>query len=270
VKTFIVRSALLLLTVSIAFSQNQVIQIWQPEAQAAKYQQYIEQETSNNITEVHQPYLTVFLPIKNDANHPAVLIFPGGGYNQIVINKEGYRIAKWLNDNGIAAFVLAYRLDRDAALLDAQRALSLVRSRAKEFSVDPDRIGVMGFSAGAHLCANVATHFNKSIRSDFIDSVSCKPNFMVLVYGIYDSLIKLVDKETPPAFLAHASDDEKVPVSQSIDLFSALRKAGVPSEMHIYEKGGHGFALLEDRGPVISWAQRCIDWMKIRGILAGR
>jgi len=260
----------MLLTVSIAFSQNQIIQIWQTEAQTAGYQKNIEQETINNITEVHQPYLTVFLPIKSDANHPAVLIFPGGAYNQIVINKEGYRIAKWLNDNGIAAFVLAYRLNRDTALLDGQRALSLVRSRAKEFNVDPQRIGVMGFSAGAHLCANVATHLKKSIKSDFIDSVSCKPNFMVLVYGVYNSLIKLVDKETSPAFLVHASDDERVPVSQSIDFFSALRKAGVPSEMHIYEKGGHGFALLEDRGPVISWAQRCIDWMKIRGIVSVR
>jgi acetyl esterase/lipase len=175
-----------------------------------------------------------------------------------------------LNDNGIAAFVLAYRLNSDTALLDAQRALSFIRSEASIFNIDPERIGVMGFSAGAHLSLNVATHFNKSMGNDFIDSVSCKPNYMVLVYGVYNNLVKLVDKETPPAFLAHASDDDRVQVSQSIDLFTALRKESVPAEMHIYEKGGHGFALLKDRGSVISWSQRCIDWMKERGVLAGR
>ena len=126
----------------------------------------------------------------------------------------------------------------------------------------------MGFSAGAHLSLNVATHYNKSIRSDFIDSVRCKPNFMVLAYGYYNNLIKLINKESPPAFLVHASNDERAPVSQSIDLFSALHNAGVPAEMHIYEKGGHGFALLEDRGPVINWAQCCIDWMKVRGFVS--
>jgi acetyl esterase/lipase len=241
-KYFIVEVTLLLLTVSIAFSQNQVIPIWQPKIQTPKYQKSRVMGTSN-ITEVHEPYLTVLLPIKSDTNHPAVVIFPGGGYRQIVIEKEGYKVAQWLNDNGIAAFVLTYRLSSDTALLDAQRALSLVRSRAKEFNINPDKIGVMGFSAGANLSLNVATHYIQSIRKDFIDSVSCKPNFMVLVYGSYSRLIKMVDKETPSAFLVHASNDEKVPVSQSIDLFLALRHAGVPTEMHIYEEGGHGFAL---------------------------
>jgi acetyl esterase/lipase len=268
-KFFIDGAALLLLTVSLAFSQNQIIQIWQPVGQPPNYLQGIERDKSN-ITVVHQPYLTVFLPMKSNTNHPAILIFPGGGYRQIVIQKEGYKIARWLNDNGIAAFVLAYRLSSDTALLDAQRALSVVRSRAREFNVDPDRIGIMGFSAGAHLSLNVATHYKKTIRHDDIDTVDGKPNFMVLVYGAYKDLIKQVNKETPPAFLAHATNDDRAPVSQSIDLFSALRNAGVPAEMHIYEKGGHGFALLEDRGPVISWAQCCIDWMKVRGFVSVR
>jgi acetyl esterase/lipase len=268
-KFFIHGAVILLLTVSIAFSQNQIILIWQPVGQPTNYLQGNERDKSN-ITVVHQPYLTVFLPMKSDTNHPAVLIFPGGGYRQIVIQKEGYKIAHWLIDNGIAAFVLAYRLSSDTALLDAQRALSLIRNRANEFHIDPDKIGVMGFSAGAHLSLNVATHNNKSIRSDFIDSVSCKPNFMVLVYGSYNNLIKLINKESPPAFLVHATNDDRAPVSQSIDLFSALRSADVPAEMHIYEKGGHGFALLEDRGPVISWARCCIDWMKARGIVSVR
>jgi acetyl esterase/lipase len=159
-KFFIVGSALLLLNVSITFSQNQVIPIWPSGYLAPNYLQSIERNSSN-ITEVHQPYLTVFLPMKSDTNHPAVLVFPGGGYRQIVIEKEGYKIAHWLNDNGIAAFVLAYRLSSDTALLDAQRAMSLIRSRASEFNIDPDRIGVMGFSAGAHLSVNVATYYNK-------------------------------------------------------------------------------------------------------------
>ena len=185
-------------------------------------------------------------------------MFPGGGYRQIVIEKEGYTIAKWLNNNGIAAFVLTYRLNNDIALQDAQRALSLVRSRAKEFGINSDNVGVMGFSAGAHLSVNVATHQMKSVLNDWVDSVSCQPNFMVLVYGTYDAFINRINNDTPPAS-----------VSQSINLYTSLRAHGVPAEMHIYEKGGHGFALLEDRGPVISWAQRCIDWMKLRGIISG-
>jgi acetyl esterase/lipase len=269
-RSFLIAAALWLEFVSLSYSQQQVINIWQTGQQAAKSQLNIEQRKGSNITEVNRPCLDVFLPTKPNVNHPAVLIFPGGGYRQIVLEKEGYKIAKWLNDNGIAAFVLTYRLNIDSALLDAQRALSLVRSRAKEFNIDPDRIGVMGFSAGAHLSLNVATHLNRSIRTDLIDSVSCKPNFMVLAYGAFTGLLKLVDKEAPPAFLVHASNDEKAPVSQSIYLFSALHDVDVPVEMHIYEKGGHGFALLEDRGPVIGWAQQCIDWMRMRGIVSVR
>ena len=267
-KSFIVYTALLLSILSFSFSQNKTIQIWHTGTPTANYQQGIEQKPSGNITEVDRPYLTVFLPLKCDRYHPAVIIFPGGGYRQIVIEKEGYRIARWLNDNGIAAFVLTYRLNRDSALLDAQRAFSIVRSKAGEFKINPDKIGVMGFSAGAHLSANAATHGMKSTRTDRIDSVSCKPNFMVLAYGSFNGLIQAVDSETPPAFLVHASNDERAPVSQSIDFYSALRHAGVPAEMHIYETGGHGFALLEDRGPVASWARQCIDWMKMRGIVS--
>jgi acetyl esterase/lipase len=269
-RSFLIVAALLLEFASLSYSQHRVIDIWQTGQQSAKSQLNIEKRKGNNITEVNRPCLDVLLPIKPNANHPAVLVFPGGGYRQIVIEKEGYKIAKWLNDNGIAAFVLTYRLNRDSALSDAQRAVSLVRSRAKEFNIDPDRIGVMGFSAGAHLSLNAATHLNRSIRDDLIDSVSCKPNFMVLAYGTFTGLMKLVDKETPPAFLVHASNDKRAPVSQSVNLFSALHDVDVPVEMHIYEQGGHGFALLEDRGPVVGWAQQCIDWMRMRGIVSVR
>jgi acetyl esterase/lipase len=265
-RLFVAGGILLYITISVAFSQNRVIQLWPSGTPGLEHQQNT--KNGNNVTEVYQPDLTVFLPMKSDTNHPAVLVFPGGGYRQIVIEKEGYTIARWLNNNGIAAFVLTYRLNNDIALQDAQRALSLVRSRAKEFGINSDNVGVMGFSAGAHLSVHVATHQMKSVLNDWVDSISCRPNFMVLVYGTYDAFINRINNDTPPAFIVHAGDDDRVSVSQSINLYTSLRAHGVPAEMHIYEKGGHGFALLEDRGPVISWAQRCIDWMKLRGIIS--
>jgi acetyl esterase/lipase len=265
-KTVLSGIAVLAVLISSAYSQHRIIPIWQPGTELTNNHQGNEK----NITEVRQPYLTVFLPTRSDTNRPAVLVFPGGGYRQIVIDKEGYKIARWLNENGIAAFVLVYRLNRDSALVDAQQALSLVRSRAREFHIDPERIGVMGFSAGAHLSLNLAIHSEKRMRVDPLESESCKPNFLVLVYGSYQTLINQVDKNTPPAFLVQACDDDRAPVLQCIELFSALRTNSVPVEMHLYETGGHGFALLENRGPVMSWAQLCIDWMKIRGIISAR
>jgi acetyl esterase/lipase len=252
-------------------SQNEVIKIWNNLAPGTENKQNNEKTVDGSVTDVYQPDLTVFLPVKSDSNYPAILIFPGGGYTHLAIVKEGYKIAKWLNDNGIAAFVLKYRLNMEDALEDAQRALSYVRTNAKQFGINPDKIGVMGFSAGGHLAVNLSTHFIKNIMNDNIDSVSCKPDFQILVYGyLIDTFLKDLTKDNPPAFLVHAADDQRVNVELSVNYFLALKKLGVPVEMHIYEQGKHGFALEKDRGPVVNWAKCCIDWLKLRGILSGK
>jgi acetyl esterase/lipase len=258
---------LIILLAAPLYPQHKVISIWPGSAPGTEGRENNEKVTDGSVTNVYQPDLTIFLPGKIDKNKPAVIVLPGGGYRQIVMKKEGYDIAEWLNKNGIAAFILKYRLDRNEALDDAQRALSLLRSNAEEYGINPDNIGVIGFSAGGHLAANLSTHFNKSKFTDHTDSVSCKPDFMISVYGAVGPFAGDVDQNTPPAFLAHASDDPKVPVTQSVDYYLALHKNGVPAELHVYENGGHGFALRDVDKPVISWANRCIDWMKVRGIL---
>lgn len=249
------------------YSQHKVIKIWPGLAPGTENRENNEKITGNNIINVYQPDLTIFLPERIDKNKPAVIVMPGGGYRQVVMKKEGYDIADWLNKNGIAAFVLKYRLKHEEALQDAQRALSFLRSNAEEYGINPDNIGVIGFSAGGHLAANLSTHYERDKIIDHIDSVSCKPDFMISVYGAVGPFVDDVDKNTPPAFLAHASDDPKVPVTQSVEYYLALHKNGVPAELHVYETGGHGFALRDVNKPVISWANRCIDWMKVQGIL---
>jgi acetyl esterase/lipase len=257
-----------LLLFSRSVAQQRVITIWPGLAPGTEQSQNNETLVDGRITNVYQPNLTVFLPARSDSNHPAIVVFPGGGYTHLAIEKEGYAVGRWLNDNGIAAFVLKYRLNAGDALQDARRALSLVRSQAGEFGIDPARIGVMGFSAGGHLAANLAAHYRKDSFMDAVDSVSSKPDFMVLVYGKVGPFVDGVGKETPPAFLVHADDDTRIPVSESIRYYQALHDNGVPAELHVYEKGGHGFALLKDRGAVLSWAQLCIDWMKTRGMVS--
>ena len=263
----IISSGILFLLIASANAQNKVIKIWPGLAPGTEGKPDTEKVVGGGVTGVYQPDLTIFLTEKQNKNLPAVVVLPGGGYRQVVMRKEGYSIAEWLNKNGIAAFVLKYRLDKEAALSDAQRALSFLRANAKQYNINTDNIGVIGFSAGGHLAANLSTHYLKEKMIDAVDSVSCKPDFMISVYGAVGALVKDVNKDTPPAFLAHAGDDPKVPVTQSVDYYLALHKYGVPAELHVYEKGGHGFALRDVDKPVISWATRCIDWMKVQGIL---
>ena len=258
---------LLFLTAQAA-AQNKVIKIWPGLATDTENRTDEEKTISGNITNVYQPDLTIFTPENADAEGPAVVVLPGGGYRQIVINKEGYKIAQWLNKNGITAFVLKYRLRPPEALRDVQRTVSLLRADAEKYNINPENIGMIGFSAGGHLAANLSTYYEKEKFVDRIDSVSCKPDFMISVYGAVGQFVNDVNKNTPPAFLVHASDDPKVPVTQSVDYYLALHKNGVPAELHVYEKGGHGFALRDVNKPVISWAVRCIDWMKVQGILS--
>jgi acetyl esterase/lipase len=245
-------------------------------------------EDSTHVYDIYQPDLTAFLVEKREIPSPAIIICPGGGYRQLAIEKEGYKIARWLNKNNISAFVLKYRLNPSEALQDIQRAVSLLRSRAEEFNIEEKKIGIIGFSAGAHLAGNLITHSQKSEIQDKIDSTSARPDFWIGVYGSYEPrktdrsdlyfqsftpFYQLVDQNTPPAFLVHAGNDSKVPAEQSIRLYMALRKNDVAAELHIYQQGEHGFALEKNRGAAVtstvnSWSELCIGWLKIRGILS--
>jgi acetyl esterase/lipase len=281
--------ALMVSVPHLTFAQNEEIQLWPSPAPDTEKRQDAERwDDKKQLYNVFQPRLVAFLPEQRDTNTPAIIVCPGGGYRFLVMEKEGYKIARWLKTNGIAAFVLVYRLDPSEALRDAQRAVSLLRSEAKKFSINGSKIGMIGFSAGANLCANLATHFQKVDVTDSIDSISSRPDFWIGVYGEYvpdeenkgahpsfSSLrpfSELITADTPPAFLVHAGDDPRVPALESVHLYEALRKHGVPAELHVYERGSHGFALEEDRGEavtstVMSWSRRCLEWLRVRGIL---
>lgn len=231
---------------------------------------------------VSKPQIAVYAPEK--PNGACVVIAPGGGYSILAIEHEGTDVATWLNKLGVTAVVLKYRVPRRekqspdnlAQLQDAQRAIGLVRSKAKEWKLDAANIGMLGFSAGGHLTATACTNYEKRLYDsvDDTDKVSCRPDFAILVYPAYlakkdtgDILPSfVVNKQTPPMFFAHASDD---PVSSenSAALYRELKKNGVSAEMHLYAKGGHGFGMRTDRGPVSEWPKRCEEWLKTRGIV---
>lgn len=226
---------------------------------------------------VHYPSIYVFLPPKETANGMAVVVAPGGGHSQLVIDKEGYDIADWLNRNGIAAFVLKYRLARAPgshytvdgnALPDAARAVRLVRSRAKEWSIDPGRIGFMGFSAGGEVAALIETRFDagNTNSSDKIEALSSRPDFAVVVYPGFKPGTITVPKDAPPTFLVCA-DDDRSHVVTTVNLYLDLEKQGVSSEMHIYASGGHGFGMKESHSPSATWPDRLKQWMVDRKFL---
>src|SRR5262245_5831639 len=234
------------------------------------------------VENVSVPTLTVFQPPAEQRNGAAVVIAPGGGYNILAWDLEGTEVAEWLNSLGVTAFVLKYRVPKregDATnklpLMDAQRAMSLVRSKASDFNIDPARLGMLGFSAGGHLTAMTCLKFKERQydRLDAIDEVSCRPDFGVLIYPAYlvdkDGQLKpenVPTKETPPMFFAHALDDGVTPDS-SIAMTRALKAAGVHAELHVYDGGGHGFGLRTSEYPAHTWPARCGEWLKVRGVL---
>lgn len=235
------------------------------------------------ITNVSKPSLAVFKPAAEKDTGAAVLICPGGGYSILAYDLEGTEVAEWLGSIGVTGIVLKYRVPRregrekhDAPLQDAQRAMSLVRSKAAEWKIDPERIGILGFSAGGHLSATTATNSDRRNYEpiDAVDEVSCRPDFAVLVYPAYllqEKSTELapeirVSKETPPIFFAHASDDPHS-AENSVYTYLALKKAGVSGEMHIYASGGHGFGLRPSEHACCTWPARCAEWMKGRGLL---
>jgi acetyl esterase/lipase len=247
-----------------------------------------------------RPTLTVYLPPAERAVPTGVVVCPGGGYAKLAMDHEGRQVAEWLNSLGVAAFVLKYRLApryrHPAPLEDAKRALRLVRSRASEFRIAPDRIGVWGFSAGGHLASTLATHFDAGnpAAADPIERVSCRPDFAILAYPVISfaseyahkgsrrnllgdnpdpalvenlSNEKQVTAQTPPTFLFHTNEDQGVPAENSVLFYLALRRAGVPAELHIYERGRHGVGLAPDDPVLSSWPQRLADWLRVRGLL---
>lgn len=232
-----------------------------------------------SVAKVHDPSITAYLPEKSKANGASVVICPGGAFTHLAIDKEGHDVARWLNTLGVAGVVLKYRLPKtegasytiDTALADAQRAIRIVRSRASEWNLDSTRVGMMGFSAGGALTALAGTRFDagNASASDPVERQSSRPGFLVLAYTGGGSSETNVTKDTPPAFLVHA-DDDRVPSERSVAFYLALKKAGVPAELHIFAKGGHGYGVNDNHLPISGWPQRCAEWMTERGLLGKR
>jgi acetyl esterase/lipase len=247
------------------------------------------------------PSIRVYLPEDGKATGCGVVICPGGGYGILATDHEGHQVAKWLARQGVAGFVLRYRhspkYKHPMPMEDAQRAIRYVRHNAKQYGVDPGRVGILGFSAGGHLTSTVATHYDrgKPDAADPIDHQSCRPDFAVLCYAVVNfvedwahkgssrnllgpapdpellnSLCNdtQVTKDTPPTFIFHTAEDPAVPVQNAVAFFSALKKAGVPAEMHIYQDGPHGVGLSPADPAVFGWKDRLHIWLKSSGFLA--
>ncbi len=242
--------------------------------------------------DIDKPSLTIYLPATAKPTGTGIVVCPGGGYAHLAMDHEGKQVAEWLNSLGVAAFVLQYRLGpkyhHPIEIGDAQKAIRMVRSRAKEFGIQPDRVGIMGFSAGGHLASTAATHFGVE------DGVSSRPDFAILCYpvvtfadpyahkGSRTNLLgatpdpqlvanlsneSQVTKDTPPTFLFHTNADTGVPAENSVQFYLALRRAGVPAEMHIFEKGPHGVGLAQ-KDPILStWPPLLANWLRTRGLI---
>jgi acetyl esterase/lipase len=282
------------LSLSLVTNAQQIINLYPstiPNAKATTMQEDKSLPQNGMYRKVLTPTLEAYLPEKERASGAAVVICPGGGYSVIVYQGEGISNAKQMAQNGVAAFVLKYRLPEDssqqdksiAPLQDAQQAIKLLRERASEWGIDPNKIGIMGFSAGGHVASTEATHFSKALIENS-NNTSLRPDFQILVYPVIsmqdslthaDSRRKLlgtkptkeqvdlysnelqVDKNTPPAYITHAADDVTVDVDNSIFYFEHLRHNKVPVEMHIYPKGGHGFIFRQK-----NWIEPLLQWMK--------
>ena len=244
-------------------------------------------ESTRMITDVSKPTLTIHRPPKEKDTGTAMLICPGGGYWNLFWQLEGEEVAAWLNSIGVTGIILKYRVPRRPdeikgeparrPLQDAQRAVSLVRSRAAEWGIHPDRIGITGFSAGGHLAVATATNFDKRTYAplDDVDKISCRPDFAIPVYSGY---LKAKDKDelasgirvpegTPPVFLVHGGDDTISPPGHSVFMYLALKKAGIPAELHVYSGTAHDFGVRANARPYSTWTASCAHWLRDRGLL---
>lgn len=247
-------------------------------------------ESTRMLSNVTRPTLTIYRPAKDKDTGAAVLICPGGGYWNLFWELEGEEVAVWLNSLGVTGIILKYRVPRRPdevkgeparrPLQDAQRAVSLVRSKAREWGIDPERIGMVGFSAGGHLAIATATSFEKRTYEpmDDIDKISCRPNFAILAYSGY---LKAKDKDdlspglrvpagTPPVFLVHGGEDIISTPEHSVFMYLALKRAGVPAELHIYANTAHDFAVRPSDRPYSTWTQSCAQWLRQQGFLKER
>ena len=268
---------------------KEVIKLWPNEVPLLmKDNQETERWDKWGVINVNNPTLTIYPADKKKANGMAILVIPGGGYRQVCINHEGHRIGDWFSSHGVSAFVLKYRCKpykHPVPLMDAQRALRWIRINAKKYDIDPNKIGVIGFSAGGHLASSLSVHYAMKTREpkDRIDSVSARPDFAVLLYpvismdpkithrGSRNNLIggkpeakmaelmsteKQVTKNTPPTYLVHGKADRGVKPKNSELFYEALKKNQVPTELLYIEKGGHGFGLGG------GWPDKCLKWLK--------
>ncbi len=279
-----------------------VVPLWPEGVPGAIANAGAEVLADGRVSNVHQPTITTYPAAAMATAATAVIVCPGGGYQRIAIDKEGTDVARWLNTLGVSAFVLKYRLKEyghPAPLRDILRAIRTVRTNATAWGIDPARIGVMGFSAGGHLAATAGTLFDapEGRTGAPLDQVTARPDFMMLVYpvitlkgpfahtGSRDNLLgksappDVVDRlsaelqvtaNTPPAFLVHGGTDPAVPAENSVLFYGALRRAGVPAELHLYERGPHGFGLARDQGPISGWTNRAEEWLAARGLVTVR
>lgn len=304
-KVKIIFNLLFILSFNLVFPQDEVIDLWDnniPGSIASKsYKEEFRKDAAGNVTglsKVSVPTLSIFLP--ENANGTAVVILPGGGYGHLAIDKEGYKVAKWFNSLGVTAFVLKYRLPSNeimkdkslAPLADAQMAVRKVREKASKWNLDLTKIGILGFSAGGHLAATISNRFDEKISSEKGD-VHARPDFSILIYPVISmfkdithegsranllgekpteaavnnfSMEKMVRQTTPPTFLVHATDDATVPVENTLRYYQALKDNKVPVELHIYEKGGHGFGMGRE-GTSVNWPASLEQWLQQNGFV---
>ena len=280
-KSILLILSLLLPALALA-GEPEVIYLWPKgapgsEGKSREESVRITPEGERVVKSVDKPSITVYLPAKEQSTGAAVVIAPGGGHREMWTDHEGHNIAKWLSTHGVAGFVLKYRLAREEgstytiegdSLADTQRAIRLVRSRAAEWAIHPDRIGVMGFSAGGELAALAAVRYGASIADgDAIDKVSARPSFQALIYPAIPKEMNLT-KDTPPAFLLCGEKDREN-ISQGLpELYLRLKNAGVSSTLHVYGGIGHGFGVRErNTGEVADWPARFLEWLAVEGFL---
>lgn len=265
-------------------SVHSVIPLWPQGAPGSAARMGEPEKTAGtNVTNIHHPSLTVYLPAAGKATGCAVVVAPGGGHARLAIQHEGYAVAEWLADHGIAAFILKYRLAKDEAtpagtaqaytidrdeLGDAQRALQLVRSRAAEWGVDPARVGLIGFSAGGEVALLAATRgtAGQPDAPELLERQSSRPDFFGLIYpgGLQRTDITLA-KDTPPAFLACGADDRPTISELLPEFYVKCKKAGIPAELHVYAGAGHGFGVrATNHSPSGAWIDRFGEWLADR------
>nr|WP_321485323.1 alpha/beta hydrolase [uncultured Draconibacterium sp.] len=299
-KKLVVALICVIATIGSLSAQVQVIDLWNGKAPGAIQSDEFKQnvDTTAGWIDKHsivKPDLYFYPAPAEKATGTAVVICPGGGYSGLAIRHEGLQVAQWFNSVGITAFVLTYRQPDDAImenksigpLQDGQRAIRLVRRHAKEWGINPEKIGIMGFSAGGHVASTISTHYNEKVY-DPVDSTSARPNFSLLIYPVIsmDSTIThsgsrvnllgnspapeqvmhfsnelQVNEQTPPAFVVHSLDDDVVPVQNSIKYALAMKKHHVPCELHIYESGGHGYGMAPGGSTQSMWPEVCLKWL---------